>query len=62
MGMAKQKTIEMRTNWKDGKMNEYYKKKAKDSEELIACWCWMVIVLAIIAVCVVGVQWIASAG
>ena len=41
-------------------MNEYYEKKAKANEELIACWCWMVAALAAIAVGVAVVKWIIS--
>lgn len=39
-------------------MNEYYEKKAKDGEELVVCWCWMVAAMALVAVCVAVVKWI----
>ena len=39
-------------------MNDYYEKKAKDSEELAVLWCWVCAVGALVAVCVAVVKWI----
>ena len=39
-------------------MNEYYERKAKDTEEQVLLWFWLIKVGAIVAVCVVVVKWI----
>lgn len=39
-------------------LNEYYEKKAKDSAEQVACWCWMVAAIAVVACGVAVVKWL----
>lgn len=41
-------------------MNDYYEKKAKDNEELAACWCWLCVALVAVGVGIAVVKWLSG--